>query len=470
MDKRTIQSILQDKLEEQIPSAEIDLWSTVEQGLVAGLSQQGEKMKTTQPRRVSRAALITLAIAALLALALITPQGRALAQTILRFFIHAESDTLVVPTAVPYQWVEVTPGAPLPTLTPAPAEAPFAAVCGDYSNPVCSVEQMRSMVDFPLREPAYLPSGFYFVGATGGPKSIQLLYYHENQDGSLLVTVEHGSGTPSPQTDLIGSSAVVEEVQVGDLVGEYFKGTFAYTDGDSTATWDPDFGNETLRWVDGDLVYTLQYFYPPSPMGKEGMLAIANSMTTNPVEKAPTPTPDIFGEWDPHDMYNLSVPEAEGRAGFQVLLPTRLPEILILIGARYQAEDSTIWVYYQLDPSQGGSTSNGLLLREQAVSSPEGCELCDIAIGDYNPLAGQSPSNVLVVPPDAALETVQIGSVTGKYVEGVWSGTDCCGWQWDPMPYMKTLRWWANGRAFELSYTGMELQKEDLLSIAASIQ
>jgi len=103
MDKRTIQSILQDALEEQIPSAEIDLWRAVEQGLVAGLSQQGEKMKTTQPRRVSRAALITLGIAALLALALITPQGRALAQTILRFFIHAESDTLVVPTAVPYQ-------------------------------------------------------------------------------------------------------------------------------------------------------------------------------------------------------------------------------------------------------------------------------------------------------------------------------------------------------------------------------
>jgi len=471
MDKRTIQSILQDTLEEQIPSAQIDLWGAVEQGLVAGLSQQGEKMKTTQPRRVSRAALITLSIAVLLALALVTPQGRALAQNILKFFIRSGSDSISVPTAEPYQWITTTPGAPLPTSTPRPAEAAFAAECGDFSTPHCSVEQIRGMVSFAVKEPAKIPDGFYFAGATGGPDSVVLTYYYEEQNGSITIAIERWTGAPSPQSDLVGSSAEVEKVQVGSIEGEYFKGVFAYEDGSDTATWDSDFGNETLRWVDDDVSYTILYFYPPIPMGKEGMAALAETMTTEPVEKLPTPTPSAFDmAWDPRDMYNLSIPEAEEKAGFALRLPTSLPDIFILVGAHYEEEGSTVWVYYQLNPNQFDGDSNGLVLREQSATNPGDSALGDITIGDYNTLPEGNPDNLMVVPVDAKLETVQIGSVTGKYIEGVWSGTDCCGWQWDPMPFMKTLRWWADGRAFELSYTGMEIGKDDMARIAESIK
>ncbi|MBI3172906.1 MAG: DUF4367 domain-containing protein [Chloroflexi bacterium] len=472
MDKQTIQSILQDALEEQIPSAEIDLWRAVEQGLVAGTAkQQGVNMNTTQPRRIPRAAFALIIMAILLALTFITPQGRAFAQSILRFFIRSSSDSISVPTAEPYRWITTTPGAPLPTSTPRPAEAAFAAECGDFSNPTCSVEQIRGMVNFPVKELGKIPEGFYLAGATGGPDSVILTYYYEEQNGSITITIERWTGAPSSQSDLVGSSAEVEKVQVGSIEGEYFKGVFAYEDGSDTATWDPDFGNETLRWVDGDVSYTILYFYPPIPMGKEGMVALAETMTTEVVEKLPTPTPGPFDmAWDPRDMYNLGIPEAEEKAGFTLLLPTRLPDIFILIGAHYEEENNTVWVYYQLDPNRSGDTSNGLVLREQSATNPEDSALGDIIIGDYNTLPEGNPENLMVVPADARLETVQIGDNTGKYIEGVWSGTDCCGWQWDPMPCMKTLRWWANGRAFELTYTGTELQKEDLLSIAASIQ
>jgi hypothetical protein len=96
--------------------------------------------------------------------------------------------------------------------------------------------------------------------------------------------------------------------------------------------------------------------------------------------------------------------------------------------------------------------------------------LCDILVGDYNTVEEGNPDNIMVVPFDANLETVQIGAVSGKYIEGVWSGTDCCGWVWDPNPYLKTLRWWADGRAFELTYMGMEIEKADMLRIAESLK
>ncbi|MBI5952748.1 MAG: DUF4367 domain-containing protein [Chloroflexi bacterium] len=470
MDNKNIQSILQDALEKEIPSSEVDLWQAVKADLVAG-KHQGEKMNTNQPRRIPRAAFALLVIVILLALTFITPQGRAFAQSILKFFIRSGSDSISVPTAEPYQWITTTPSAPLPTSTPRPAEAAFAAECGDFSNPSCSVERIRGMVDFPVKEFGKTPEGFYFSGATGGPDSVTLMYYYQEKNGSISITIERWTGALSPQSDLIGSSAEVEKVQVSSLEGEYYKGVFAYEDGSDTATWDADFGNETLRWVDGDVSYTILYFYPPIPMGKEGMAVLAETMTTEPVEKLPTPTPGAFDMvWDPRDMYNLSIPEAEEKAGFTLLLPTSLPDIFILVGAHYEEENNTVWVYYQLDPNQWGDNTNGLVLREQSAPSPEDSTLGDITIGDYNTLPEGNPENLMVVPADAKLETVQIGPNTGKYIEGVWSGTDCCGWQWDPMPFMKTLRWWADGRAFELSYTGTEIGKDDMVRIAESMK
>jgi hypothetical protein len=468
MDNKKIQSILHDALEKEIPSSEVDLWQAVKSDLVAG-KHQGEKMNTNQPRRIAFTLLI---IAAVLALALITPQGRAFAQNILQFFVRSESDVLPVPTSEPVSWVDLTPGVPPPTKTPLPPMAIFASECGDFGNPTCTVEQIRNKVDFTVREPANIPEGLYFIGATGGPDNIYLLYYYENQSGGLSITVERWAGAPSPETGLVGASATVEQVQIGDLPGEYFKGSFVYEDGETTATWVPDFGIETLRWVDNGISYTMNYSYPLVALEKEGMIAIAESMTTNPVAKPPMPAPteDPYA-WDPKVYWNLSIPEAEQQAGFKLILPTKMPEILSLVGANYDAKVTIVGVYYRLELPGMLPNSDGIVLHQQVVPNPTDCFLCDILIGDYNDMQEEDLNNyMMVVPLDANLETVQIGAVTGKYIEGVWSGTDCCGWQWDPNPYMKTLRWWADGRAFQLSYMGMDIEKADMLRIAESMK
>lgn len=472
MDNKNIQSILQDALEEKIPSSQVELWPAVKASLVAGKTlQQGENMNSTQQRRISRAAFITLTIVVLLALALITPQGRAFAQNILRFFVRTESDAIPMPTSEPVNWVDLTPGVPSATRTPQPVTAIFANDCGDYGSPTCSVEQIRSKVDFPVKEPANIPQGLYFMGATGGPDNIHLLYYYENHSGSLSITMERWAGAPSPQTDLIGASAKVEEVPIGGLTGEYFKGIFVSESEGNVATWDPNFGVETLRWVEDGISYTMQYSYPPAPLGKEGMAALAENMTTEPVAKLPMPVPteDPY-VWNPSDTYNLSVSEAEQLAGFKLSLPTRLPEIISLVGASYDAEHNVVAVFYLFDQNLYGPNTDGVVLREQIAPNPADCFLCDISIGDYNDVPQGNPDNMMVVPADAELETVQIGTVTGKYIQGVWSGTDCCGWVWDPTPSVKTLRWWSNGMAFEINYFGESITKADMLTIAESLK
>lgn len=468
MDNKNIQAILQDALEEKIPSTQIQLLPAVKASLVAGnhrLIQQGEKMNSTRPQRVPRAMLITLTIILLLTLTLITPQGRAFAQSILQFFIRSESDAVPVPTSAPLNWVGQTPGAVPATSTPLPAAALFADECGDFSNPGCSVEQIRSRVDFTVKEPARLPEGLYFMGATGGPDDVLLSYGSQDMSFSLTLFADRWTGTLSPDTDLVGASATIEKVQIGNLNGEYFKGSFVYQSGQDVATWDPDFGSETLRWVDGDTSYKLLYGSFQKSLNKEGMVAIAESMTSEPIVNLPMPSPTVDPyAWDPKEYWNLSISEAQEQAGFKLLLPTELPEILSVMGARYEEKHGYVQVNYQTLPGES------LVLSQQISDNPENCALCDISIGDYNDVEQENPDNLRVVPVDANLEIVQIGTVTGKYVEGVWSGTDCCGWVWDPQPYLKTLRWWKDGMAFEIAYGGLELEKADLIRIAESIK
>jgi hypothetical protein len=469
VENRELKSILQDALESEFPASQIDLLPKVREHLVAGTIQQGEKMDTGHSRRTSKAALSIATVIALLAIALITPQGRAFAQNLLHLFIRANGNTIPVPTPQPMNWVEVTPGilqrtmTPMPTLTPLVA---FAGDCGTFPIMSCSVEQIRSKVDFEVKEPASIPAGMYFTGATGGPDAVYLRYEYENNSGGLFVAEERWTGTPDQGNPRVGASAVIEEVQVGNLDGEYFKGSFVQ-DGnsrDSVATWDPDETMETLRWVDGEVSYTLEYSYTDqSPLEKDGLAAIAESMTTEPVAElalpaTPAATATVYVN---PDLMALKIALAERQAGFTLRLPPRLPATLTAHGgASFNQANGVVSVWFTYDDLN----MNGLYLNQQIISDPDQCILCDATVGDDNsvlPVHGPE-----IVGANAGLQTVQIGDITGKYYTGVRLGSG----EWDPMPDMKHLRWQVDDRAFELISLGTDLQKEDLISIAESIK
>lgn len=227
-------------------------------------------MNINQPRRVARGIYTSLAvIAALLALAFVTPQGRALAQSVLLFFTRTESDTFhMEPSDLTFE-----------------DTTPFHAECGISIAPRCSVEQIRSMVDFEVKEPGMLPDGLSFIGSTGGPDFVELKYgYADRLDGNLHVIVE-AVGKPSGiGTGIVAKSANVEAVQIGNLPGEFYIGVL-FQDENGNVTWNPDDPTSTLRWEDGGSTYTLTYYSRSIPLAKEVLIAVAESMTLDPVIK-----------------------------------------------------------------------------------------------------------------------------------------------------------------------------------------
>ncbi|HSL42249.1 MAG TPA: hypothetical protein VK897_02380 [Anaerolineales bacterium] len=272
MNKKRIQSVLQDALEQETPSSQIRLWPSVRAHLVAGnhlVIPQGEKMN---PFKRSRpVAFVTVTVLFLLAFALITPQGRALAQDVLQFFTRTESDTFYMePSDLTFE--ETTP---------------FHEICGISlaSGNRCSVEQIRGMVDFEVKELGTIPEGMHFVGSTGGPDYVELKYdYADRRNGSLHVIVE-AVGRPSGMgTWFVAKSAPVEQVQIGNLPGEYYTGIL-FQDDEGNVTWLPDDPQATLRWEDGSSTYTLTYYAPKYPLTKDDLVRLAESMTLEPVAK-----------------------------------------------------------------------------------------------------------------------------------------------------------------------------------------
>jgi hypothetical protein len=426
----------------------------------------------TARRRALAVTSLTLLLAAVLLV--FTLQGRAFANEVLHFFTRAGSDTLpYTPELV--VWVDLTPGVPAPTMTPLPAMAPFAADCGDYPSARCSIEQIRSKVDFTISELGTIPTGFYFIGATGGPDRVWILYDNGNYGYGLAIVEEPWTGNSELTQWKIGASAVVEPVQIGSVTGEYVKGAFVLTADGSNEVWDVNAGEQTLHWVDHGVFFSMEEWGPAAILDQAGFVVLAESLTTEPVSArltpvpaTETPAPVITYNGEP---YNLSVSQAEEQAGFDVLEPKRLPEILSFAGASYEPEQNIVRIFY-IEQQPVLPHTFGLTVSEELAPNTADCKLCSMVIGDYGDFLTVKSS--MVVGASAVVETVQVGGFTGQYVEGQW-GQSNSGWAWLPYPEIKTLRWQAHGMAFELQYSGFSINNEvpisktDLIAIAENM-
>lgn len=220
-------------------------------------------------RRSFRATALAMVMVTLVFAA--TPQGYAIAQELLLFFTRTESDSYYSPVS-DLTFEETTP---------------FYEECGTSIQPTCSVEQVRSWVDFEVKEPAVLPDGMYFEGATGGPDFIELAYLHTDADrlGAEMSIGIEAIGRPSDVgTGIAAKSAQIEQVQIGDLPGEYYTGGL-FQDEYGNVTWHPEEPIATLRWEDNGSTYTLIYISRRYPLAKEDLVRLAESMTLEPVAK-----------------------------------------------------------------------------------------------------------------------------------------------------------------------------------------
>jgi hypothetical protein len=241
MNQERIQSALKDALGEEFPASQIDLWPAVKANLVAGKlqpGQQGEKMNTTQTQRLPRFAFALVIIAALLVIALLTPQGRTFAQNVLQLF------TRVTDTTTPVQDSQM-----------AAVEIPSSAPTAMPPSPLISVAEASAKAGFPAAVLHATPQGLEYLGARMYGETINIEYQTPDKSGHLYLK-QSQSGFLQSEWDQVPASAVTA-VKIGDLEGELVQGIFVLYPGDTEGTWNQDGPFLRLRWEKDGIWYEL---------------------------------------------------------------------------------------------------------------------------------------------------------------------------------------------------------------------
>jgi hypothetical protein len=420
MDSKNIKSILQDALEDKVPASEINLLPSVQSRLVAGKQssfQQGENMLRI---KIKRLAFSALAMIAILAVALITPQGRAFAQSLLQFFSRSESDTLPLQ---PWQATILDDTAEIdPTALP---PMPLITVVSDAER----------LAGFDAAELSSTPQEFTFLGARLYGKALSL-EYEANGGGGNLIIMQSQDGYVQSEWDKAPANAIIP-VKIGDLDGEFVQGTFVVYPNDTSAKWNPDAAILRLRWIKDGLWFEMAKFGDVESieyLDQAGMIELAKNMAYTPAEVNTNP-------------YPFSMDEVTQLAGYDLLVPDGATiERFPFKGATFEHQNDMASLFY------ANEAGEGFMLSEQMLKSPE----------DIYPLQG-------VVGASAPVDEIKVGSFSGEYVEGVWELTEN-GPVWQDIPFLKTLRWKTDNLFIEIVYQGMELTKEDLIKLAESMK
>ncbi|MBN1147172.1 MAG: hypothetical protein JXA78_07945 [Anaerolineales bacterium] len=346
------------ELAEQAAPADLDLWPAIQSRFETNQThtQPGESSMNAHIARrwQARFAAAALLIALLAAALLVTPQGRAwaqsAAQSALQFFTRSEGNTRLIPTQDLASLVEVTlaleeetltsAATPWPTATPRPESLQaFHDACGNLPYPHCTLEQVSQMVAFPVKGFAEMPEGLEFVGASGSPEAVTLMY--QGLSGTLYL-----AQSPASQDNLqdwqIAADALVEALPIGNLPGEYVQGGWMGLGIAQAGTlpWETGSGLQTLRWQQDGIRYTLWCYAhkvgDSLALDKARLVELAAKLTTKP-PKAQAPGQAAF----------LALDQAATRAGFSAVEPAWLPAGYMLAGATYAPERNAICLHYR---------------------------------------------------------------------------------------------------------------------------
>jgi hypothetical protein len=262
MDRKNLKSILQDALEDQIPASQVNLMPAVQADLVARnkpIFQQGKTMNKLRNRKLAFSAL---AIVALFTVALVTPQGRALAQSVVQFFNRSKSDVLPLPAD------QIVPPEDAQAMPTAAAPAPFV-----------SVAEAEKSAGFDIKELTSVPNGFNFLGvmALEGSVSIQ---YEASGGGGTLVINESTDGFMQSEWDQAPAEAI-SQVRIGNLDAEMVQGGYVVYAGEEVARWNPDAPILRLRWIQDGIWFEMAKFGGVESIAyldQAGLIALAESM------------------------------------------------------------------------------------------------------------------------------------------------------------------------------------------------
>ncbi|MCC6187666.1 MAG: hypothetical protein IT318_01420 [Anaerolineales bacterium] len=265
---------------------------------------------TRKSPKVRRFAIPMLLLVALVSIVLASPDARALAQGILRFFQRSESDIVEVrlppapPTTLPAPatasatvddsisatQAEIVPEAT--TIDTVPTFVPPSTV--DDRFPL-TLGEAAAEAGFPIKVPTYLPDGFEFRGARydATRQAVEQYFVFAVQTTGPVMTAQFTLvQQPNAFDSLIGPSATIETVTIGGSPGEYVAGGWLYkpsgtqAESDGTVvqqfTWEPTMVPlQTLRWAEGGYYYEMAFIGSDTQGGylvMEKLVSIASNM------------------------------------------------------------------------------------------------------------------------------------------------------------------------------------------------
>lgn len=265
MNEKQLRSILRNLTEQQAPKETINLWPAIETRFqTSDLPEpKGPEMNTRQKRIPKLAAAITLAVVLIGVLFFSTPQGQAMAQSVLQFFTRAESNEF------PLQARQQTP---LPSVG-TPTVNPASII--DAKPDIVEVQQKAGYAVF---EPSWIPNSLTFAGASieEDLKIVRIFYRYVDTNGLVFRQEMIPMNDECELCGVVGAEASIQQVSIAGVDGEYVEGVWKLTE--QGPVWESDPYLKRMRWQANGMAYELLYMGPPDSLSMEDMIAIAESV------------------------------------------------------------------------------------------------------------------------------------------------------------------------------------------------
>jgi len=272
MSEQQVKSALKELSEKKVPKSTIDLWPGLESRIVKEGDQKREIILKREPSihsnqnrnpRLRIAATFTLVALLVVGLFFISPQGKGLAQNILRFFTKSESNQL------PLQDFQKTPLSTSINSTPEPSSIIFADK---------SISDVQQQAGYDVFVPMWIPKTLSFSGASFDKENNSVyIFYRFYETNGLVFKQEFIPETDTcPLCNQVGADAEIQIVSINGVYGEYAEGVWKLTE--NGEIWESDPWLKTLRWQAGGMAFELLYMGPPESLSLEELIEIAEGI------------------------------------------------------------------------------------------------------------------------------------------------------------------------------------------------
>jgi hypothetical protein len=424
------------------------------ENLPPGISPRLEKHLASAPwtphavKRRQTFTVISLTIAILIAFIGLTPQGRAFAQTIFKFFTSTDKVSLplskeevdLIYTPAPsfsLPLVEVTPAPPLP---------------GDCSKPEaigtypCEVQRIENQLGIDLKEFPSTPDHhtftkiWFYEPPSRNTNIIVIWYQYWYQSTGGLISLTQGVGDFPPDSDWEKAPvSAIKSVKIGKYDGEYVNGSFGLLNGETRLTWAAT--GQRIRWKEEDRWFEIldeDSLGMPGYLDKQGLVSLASSMVYQPAAEQ---NPEVSLDFIP----NIAL--AEKICKCNLLKPTELPPYMALDYIRYDSQSKSVTLSYGW---------NALRIVQTPIESATFTNL-------------DSYQDV---------ETVRVGDVVGQYgispAEKTMRERPTSSAYFPVDDAYSVLLWQKNGTVYQIYFNqtysnGGQLTKEQMVEIAESL-